>query len=180
MEVTGGRVATQQRDGTHWWHLAGVAEPSSATPWRWEGFGTLERLPSGHVILLCRPWAHVPQILTKAVPTCIQCRTLKVHFFFPIQNKLVTKTTACAPSPPLFFKIKIHVLWLPVHYWPCLYGSTRHRCWEHLELSNTAGERSRNRWWVGFGFSVSRGCRVVRRCRTQERVPAWWHLLSAS
>lgn len=136
-------------------------------------------------------WSH--DSVVQAVGTCASgpnesCAYLYLMpnaegpFFFPIQKKLVTKKPQRVPPrpPPFFFRIKIHVLWLPVHYWPCLYSSTRHRCWEHLELSNTTGGRCRNCWWVGFGFfSVSRGCQAVCR-HTQERVPAWWHPQSAS
>lgn len=71
----------------------------------------------------------------------------------------------CPLAP--FFQIKIHVLWLPVHYWPCLSGSTRYRCWKHMELSNTAGKRSGNHLWVWFGLSVSCGCWAV--CRHMYR-----------
>lgn len=103
-------------------------------------------------------------------------------FFLTNTEQTGNKNHSVCPliPPPLFFRIKIHVLWLPVHYWPCLYGSTRHRCWEHLELSNTTGERSRNRRWVWYGFfsflwisgSVQTQYPGTGACR--------WHPLSAS
>lgn len=119
-------------------------------------------------------WSH--DSVVQAVGTCASgpnesCAYLYLmpnaegpFFFFQYRTK---NHSVCPLAPPFFFRIKIHVLWLPVHSWPCLYSSTRYRCWEHLELSNTTGERSRNCWWVGFGFSVSRGCQAV--CRHRPR-----------
>lgn len=59
-----------------------------------------------------------------------------------------TETTTCPPHH--FLRVKIHVFWLPLHYWLCLCSSRRYHCWKQLELSNSTGQGSGNHLWLGL------------------------------
>lgn len=107
MEVAGVLPPSEE---THWWHLAGVADSSLATPWRWEGFRTLERLHSGHMILLCRLWAHVPQVLMKLCLPVFNAEPWRsIFFFFTNTEQTGNKNHSVCPlvvPPPFFLELK--------------------------------------------------------------------------
>lgn len=141
-----------------------MADSSSATPWRWEGFRTLERLHSGHMTLLCRPWAHVSSGPNESCAYLYLMPNAEGPFFFPIQNKLVTKNhSVCPLAPPLFLELKSMSFGSP-----CIIGRVstvpQDTVVENIWNFPTLQEKGLGTvGGLGLVFSVSRGCQAVCR-----------------